>query len=279
MKSMTTVAVGQIDIELFDEQTNLERIEQVVARARRESDADLVVIPELSNIGYIKERDKHFGENYIDSASKLGGEFTGGLGELARHFDVHICAGMAELHPTVPGTLYNSAVVITPNGDIAGVHRKAHIPGYEKHYFIPASTNDAIRTDIGTLGVGICYDNQFAELTRGFALKGAEILVMLWNMPRFSNGGKILHNLTSVRAFENRMFAVSANRIGTTNGMEFFGHSAIASPLGEPLASAEDGEAVLTAQLDRSELIRERAQMTIFRDRRPDLYGALTQPL
>lgn len=274
-----TIAVGQIDIELFDEKANLERIEQVVARARQESAADLVVLPELANIGYIKGRDKHFGEKYIGAASKLGGEFTGGLGELARQYDVHICAGMAELHPTVPGTLYNSAVVLTPNGKIAGVHRKAHIPGYEKHYFVPANTNDVIRTDIGALGVGICYDNQFAELTRTFALKGAEILVMLWNMPSFSNGGSILHNLTSVRAFENRMFAVSANRVGTCHGMEFFGHSAIANPLGELLAAAQDGDELLVGALDRNELIRERAQMTIFRDRRPDLYEELAVAL
>lgn len=279
MKSHTTIAVGQFDVELFDEKTNLERIENVVARARKESNADLVVLPELANIGYIKGRDKLFGGKYINAASTLDGDFTGSLGEIARQYDMHICSGMAELHPVVPGTLYNSAVVVAPTGSILGVHRKVHIPGYEKHYFIPANTNDVIRTEIGVLGVGICYDNQFAELTRNFALKGAEILVMLWNMPRFSNDGSILHKLTAIRAFENRMFAVSANRTGANNEIEFFGHSAIANPLGELVAAAEEEDALLVGTLDRDEMIRERAQMTIFRDRRPDLYEELVRPL
>ena len=127
--------------------------------------------------------------------------------------------------------------------------------------------------------MGICYDNQFAELTRTYALKGAEILVMLWNMPRFSNQPEMLHRLTSTRAFENRFYAVSCNRIGENSGMEFFGHSAIADPLGELIASAKEEETIIAATLDRSMLITERAQMPVFRDRRPDLYGELVKPL
>ena len=114
-------------------------------------------------------------------ADKIPGEFTEALGEIARKYDVYIISGMTEAHPQIPATLYNSAVLIDPKGEVAGGHRKVHIPGYEKHYFIPANTTDVFHTEIGTIGIGICYDNQFAELTRTYALKGAEILVMLWN--------------------------------------------------------------------------------------------------
>lgn len=279
MKDKVAVAAVQMDVSLFDVNKNIERIRSAVETAKRENNADLVVFPELSNIGYIKGRDKQFGGRYMKCADKIGGEFTEALGEIADQHDVYIISGMAEAHATIPGTLYNSAVLIDPSGRLVGVHRKAHIPGYEKHYFIPANTNDVFDTDLGTIGIGVCYDNQFAELTRTYALKGAEILVMLWNMPNFSNDGTILHNLTSVRAFENRMYAVSCNRIGENNNIDFFGYSAIADPVGELIASARGEDTIIYGVLERDRVIEERAQMTIFRDRRPDLYDALVQPL
>ncbi|MGV9801681.1 carbon-nitrogen hydrolase family protein [Mycobacterium sp. NPDC003449] len=279
MKENVVVAAVQTDISLFDSGANLERIGAAVATAKKERGADLVVLPELSNIGYIRGRDKVFGAQYMKCAERIPGAFTDALGELAARHGVYIIAGMAEAHPTIPATLYNSAVLVEPSGRIGGVHRKVHIPGFEKHYFIPANRNGVFHTDLGTIGIGICYDNQFAELTRTYALKGAEILVMLWNMPNFSNDGRILHNLTSTRAFENRMFAVSCNRTGQNNDIEFFGCSAIANPVGELLAAAGGEDEIIHAVLERDRLIEERAQMTIFRDRRPELYDELVQPL
>ena len=279
MKEKVIVAAVQLDIALFDAAKNLEKMEAAIKVAKTEKNADLIIFPELSSIGYIKGRDKEFGCQYINCADKIPGEFTEALGNLARKYGVYIISGMTEQHPSIPGTLYNSAVLINPNGTLTGVHRKAHIPGYEKHYFVPANTNDVFETDLGTIGIGICYDNQFAELTRTYALKGAEILVMLWNMPNFSNDGTILHRLTSVRAFENRMYAISCNRIGENNGIDFFGYSAIANPLGELIASAEGEDTIIYGTLERNTLLTERAQMPVFRDRRPDLYGELTKPL
>ena len=279
MKDKVMVAAAQIDIALLDMAENLARIEKCVKEAKETKNADLVVFPELASIGYIRERNKEFGCSYIKGAQKVPGEFTEALGEISSKYDTYVICGMTEAHPLIPGTLYNTAVLMDPEGKLVGAHRKVHIPGYEKHYFVPANTTDVFHTDIGTIGMGICYDNQFAELTRTYALEGAEILAMLWNMPAFSNDGGMLHRLTSTRAFENRMFAVSCNRIGESAGMSFFGYSAIADPLGELLASAEGEEGIIYAQLEQDTLLRERAQMPVFRDRRPDLYGELVKPL
>ncbi len=279
MKDKVVVAAVQMDVVLYDMKANLQYIERSVKEAKEEQNADLVVFPELANIGYIRERNKEFGCNYIKVSEKVPGEFTDGLCEIAKNYGVYLISGMTEAHPKIAATLYNSAVLVTPKGEIAGVHRKAHIPGYEKHYFIPANTNEVFETEIGTIGIGICYDNQFAELTRSYALKGAEILVMLWNMPNFSNQPQMLHRLTSTRAFENRFYAVSCNRIGENGGISFFGHSAIANPLGELISAAADEETILYGVLERDLLLAERAQMSIFRDRRPELYGELTKPL
>jgi len=279
MKGEVVVAAVQTDIVLLDMAANISIIENAVKKAKKEQNADLVVFPELASIGYIRERNKAFGCSYVKGAEKIPGEFTDSMCEIAKQNDVYIITGMTEAHPDIPATLYNSAVLVDPKGSIVGIHRKVHIPGYEKHYFIPANTNGVFKTEIGTIGIGICYDNQFPELTRTFALKGAEILVMIWNMPSFSNKPEALQRLTSTRAFENRMYAVSCNRIGENSGMEFFGHSAIADPLGELIAVAGDEETILYATLERDMLLTERSQMPIFRDRRPDLYGELTKPL
>jgi predicted amidohydrolase len=279
MKEHVVVAAVQMDIDLFDMDANIGHIENSVKKAKEEKNADLVVFPELASIGYIRERNKQFGCSYVKAADKIPGKFTKSLCDIAKRYDSYIVSGMTEAHPDIPATLYNSAVLVDPKGSIVGVHRKVHIPGYEKHYFVPANTNDVFKTEIGTIGIGICYDNQFAELTRTYALKGAEILLMLWNMPRFSNQPAMLHRLTSTRAFENRFYAVSCNRIGANSGIEFFGHSAIADPLGELIASAEEEETIIYATLERDVLLAERAQMSIFRDRRPDLYGELVKPL
>src|SRR5690606_26377954 len=106
MKDKLTVAAMQTDIELFDVQRNLQRIDAAVTQAKQERDPDLIVFPELANIGYIKGRDKHFGGRYMNAAEKAPGEFTDALGEIAKASGAYIISGMAELHPTIPATLY-----------------------------------------------------------------------------------------------------------------------------------------------------------------------------
>jgi len=143
--------------------------------------------------------------------------------------------------------LYNSAVLISPKGELVGVHHKMHIPGEEKHYFMPGSTCDTYTTDIGNIGMSICYDGQFPEFTRSLALKGAEILCMIWNMPSFSNPPELLEHITATRAAENRMFAVSCNCLGVQGKIDFFGHSVISDPVGNFLATAGTKETIISA--------------------------------
>ena len=90
MKEKVVVAAVQMDITLFDMAANLNYIENAVKRSKEEQNADLVVFPELCSIGYIRERDKAFGHDYVMGADKIPGEFTEALGEIARKYDVYI---------------------------------------------------------------------------------------------------------------------------------------------------------------------------------------------
>lgn len=275
MKDTVIVSAVQMPTKWLDLKENIDYIKSSIAKAKNENNADLIVFPELSNTGYIKERDKKFGRQFIKYAEKIPGSSTEELGKQAKKYGVYLVVGLAEQHPEIPGMLYNSAILISPKGELVGVHHKMHIPGEEKHYFMPGSTCDTYTTDIGNIGMSICYDGQFPEFTRSLALKGAEILCMIWNMPSFSNPPELLEHITATRAAENRMFAVSCNCVGVQGKIDFFGHSVISDPVGNFLATAGTKETIISATLKEEVLLEERIQQPVFRDRRPDMYSYL----
>lgn len=275
MKDKVIVSAVQMRTKWLDLKGNFDYIKNSIAKAKNEENADLIVFPELSNTGYIKERDKKFGRQFIKFAEKIPGPSTEELGKQAKKYGVYLVVGLAEQHPEIPGMLYNAAVLINPKGELVGVHHKMHIPGEEKHYFMPGSTCDTYKTDIGNIGMSICYDGQFPEFTRSLALKGAEILCMIWNMPSFSNPPELLEHITATRAAENRMFAVSCNCLGVQGKIDFFGHSVISDPVGNFLATAGTKETIISATLKEEVLLEERIQQPVFRDRRPDMYSYL----
>lgn len=275
MKDRVLVSAVQMRTKWLDLKENFDYIKNSIAKAKNEENADLIVFPELSNTGYIKERDKKFGRQFIKFAEKIPGPSTEELGKQAKKYGVYLVVGLAEQHPEIPGMLYNAAVLINPKGELVGVHHKMHIPGEEKHYFMPGSTCDTYKTDIGNIGMSICYDGQFPEFTRSLALKGAEILCMIWNMPSFSNPPELLEHITATRAAENRMFAVSCNCLGVQGKIDFFGHSVISDPVGNFLATAGTKETIISATLKEKVLLEERIQQPVFRDRRPDMYSYL----
>jgi len=279
MKDTVIVSAVQMPTKWLDIKENIDYIKRSIAKAKNEDNADLIVFPELSNTGYIKERDKKFGRQFIKCAEKIPGPSTEELGKQAKKYGVYLVVGLAEQHPEIPGMLYNSAVLINPKGELVGVHHKMHIPGEEKHYFMPGSTCDTYKTDIGNIGMSICYDGQFPEFTRSLALKGAEILCMIWNMPSFSNPPELLEHITATRAAENRMFAVSCNCLGVQGKIDFFGHSVISDPVGNFLATAGTKETIISATLKEEVLLEERIQQPVFRDRRPEMYSYLLKSM
>jgi len=279
MKNQVIVSAVQMSTKWLDKEENLNFIKSSIEKVKKENNSDLIVFPELSNCGYIKDRDKVFGRQFTQMADTVPGYFTDEIGKQAKKHGVYVIVGLVKLHPEIPATLYNAAVLIDPKGEIVGVQHKMHIPGYEKHYFIGGTNCEPFKTDIGNIGISICFDGQFPEYTRTLALKGAEILCMIWNMPSFSNPPQLLEHITATRAAENRLFVVSVNRIGVDGKIDFFGHSVISDPIGNFLAKAGEEETVITATLKEDVLIEERLQQPVFRDRRPELYSYLLKSM
>ncbi len=219
---------------------------------------------------------------------------------LDRHPTVERMRGVArELGVVLPISVYeragvarfNTTVVLDADGRTAGVYRKSHIPqnpGYEeKYYFSPGDTGfHAIDTAYGRVGLGICWDQWFPEAARAFVLAGAECLLYptaIGSEPADPTYDSMRHwqNVMRGHAAANLVPVIASNRIGTeTEGatsLTFYGSSFIAGPTGELLQEANRTDpGVCTATVDLDAIRELRLSWGVFRDRRPDLYGALS---
>lgn len=267
------VAVAQMDPALGERERNREacvsRVEAAAAAGAR-----LVVLPECASSGYMFDS----AEEALPHAEPLDGPFVDALAQACARLDMHCVAGMLE---QAGDALHNTAVLVGPDGPI-GHYRKAHLPGLGVDRFVePGGELAVFDTELGRVGIEICYDIRFPEWTRAIALAGAELIAHPTNWPvagRFN-----AEVLTRSRAQENRVFLLSANRVGTERWATFCGWSQIVDVNGDRLAEAPGaGEALLTAEIDLDEARTKELNpvpgthdMHLFGDRRPDLYGSL----
>jgi N-carbamoylputrescine amidase len=205
----------------------------------------------------------------------------------------------AELHLVLPVSIFerdnnnffNTVVMIDADGQILGRYRKSHIPdgpGYgEKFYFTPGDTGfRAWTTRYGRIGVGICWDQWFPEAARLMALDGAEILLYPTAIgsepqdPTWDSSGH-WQRVMQGHAGANVMPVIAANRHGIEHGrhiaITFYGSSFMTDATGEIIASAgREQDQILYADYDLTAIAAQRAAWGLFRDRRPDLYSAIT---
>jgi len=185
---------------------------------------------------------------------------------------------------------YNSLAMIDDSGDIMGVYRKSHIPdgpGYEeKFYFRPGNTGFKVwKTRYGTVGVGICWDQWYPETARAMMLMGADVLFFPTAIGSEPHDPDLDTSRLWLRAMighavSNVVPVVAANRIGTEEGQTFYGHSFITDERGDYLDNFDKTQTgAVVATIDLDVVKRHRAAFGFFRDRRPDLYGRLTQDI
>lgn len=242
---------------------------QKVIQALQGTDNALVVLPELFATGYqfvSKEEVENLSEKVPD------GPTTKALMEVAKRKDLYIVGGIAE---EADGRIFNSAVFVGPEGFI-GVYRKTHLFFEEKLYFEQGNTGFRVfETDIARVGIMVCFDWFFPESMRTLALKGAQIICHPANLVL-----PYCPNSMPVRCLENRVFAVTANRIGVEErrpgkALRYIGLSEVVSPDGEVLFRAkEDAEVLYTTEVNLKEADDKSINPynDLFRDRRPEFY-------
>jgi predicted amidohydrolase len=269
------VAVAQLDPKLADKERNLDaclaRLDEAVAAG-----AELVVFPECAIPGYVYES----AEEARPYAEEIPGPSTAALEEACARLEVHVVCGLLERDGDA---IHNAAVLVGPHG-LIGSYRKSHLPFLGVDRYVEAGEElPVFDTAIGRIGIEICYDLRFPEVTRTLALAGAEIVCLPTNWPLAAAANAEL--LAPARAYENRVFLLVANRVGRERTAEFCGRSQIVDPNGERLAETDaTSEALLVADIDIARA-REKSivpvpgeyEMHLFGHRRPELYGALVE--
>jgi predicted amidohydrolase len=268
------VAVAQIDPALGEVQRNLEvclaRLEEAVSQG-----AELLVLPECALPGYMFES---AGEA-LPLAEEIPGPSVEALESACARLAAYVCAGMLERDGD---GVRNAAVLVGPEG-LIGVYRKTHLPylGVDR-FAVPGDELPVWDTPLGRIGIEICYDLRFPEVTRTLALKGADIVCHPTNFPVAARIQTEL--ITVARAAENRIYLLTANRCGKERWAEFCGWSQIVDPFGKRLAEAGPaGEALLVADIDldkardKDYVVPGEYELYLFGHRRPELYGALVE--
>ncbi|BFH61930.1 carbon-nitrogen family hydrolase [Paenibacillus azoreducens] len=259
------VALIQADIEIGNPKANKAYLgawmEKAVGGNPR---PDLLVLPEMWNTGYALEQ--------IDDIADPDGEDTRGwLSDFARKHRVMIVGGSVAVRKG--DRILNTMYAFDRDGRQVGEYSKLHLfrlMDEEKHL---AAGDEPVKFDLEglTAGASICYDIRFPELARSLALDGVKVLIVPaeWPHPRLHHWRTLL----MARAIENQMYVVACNRVGSSRGTDFFGHSLIIDPWGEIVAEGGEAEEIVTGTI-LPELVDEvRGRIPVFADRRPELYS------
>ena len=274
MQPSIRVAAVQMSTEPLASNANRAKVVRLPHDAAS-AGAELAVFPELCNTGYLTGARLEDREALYRAAETIPGPTTEDLGQVGRDRNIHLVVGLAERDPRRLGVLHNTAVLLNNQGRIVGLYRKVHCAAEEKFCFHPGAGASAYQTELGSVGLMICYDSLFPELARRLALQGADLVCVPFNWVRvgdFTPGR--LKRLIATRALENRTYFIGACKVGRWGDDLYLGASVVAGPSGEVLAEASSQEEeVVIATLQRDVLLRERLSWTPLRDRRPEAYG------
>lgn len=228
----------------------------------------IACLPELFDVGYDPDaRD----DVLVQLAEPVPGPLTERLCELARRLGMGLVAGVLECDPQVPEVLYDTAVLVSRSGELAGSYRKTHLYPSEHRWFRAGSRLPVFHLDGLRVGIAICFEHAFPQIAATLARRGAQLIL---NPSAVPVGYAYLQELRiRARAQDNQIFVAAVNHVGSEGATVYCGESLIADPRGDILARASSSEpGVVTAELDLSRIRSERLQEPVLRALRPELY-------
>jgi predicted amidohydrolase len=263
------VGIVQFDVMFGNPEENLKKIKSLIA----DKEADLLVLPELANSGYLFS-DKN---ELIDLSENIAdGKFCNALKEISNEKNCYIVSGICEKEGNQN---YNSSVLFCPDGKYF-VYRKIHLFDKEKKWFEPGNkileVHEISGDNFGKVKIGmmICFDWIFPETARTLALKGAQIICHPSNLVM-----KYCQRAMFTRALENHVFTITANRTGKdikSDGLiSFTGESVILNPKGDYLVKAsENNEECIVVEIDPNDALNKNVTSNnhLFDDRRIEFY-------
>lgn len=278
-----TLAITQMSCS-WDIDANIAKAEALVRDAAGKG-ANLILLQELFETPYFcsEQNAEHLDLAQPFDGNKLIAHFAALAGELGVVLPI-------SFFERTERQFFNSIAIADATGEVLGLYRKTHIPdgpGYqEKFYFTPGDTGFRVwDTAVGRIGVGICWDQWFPETARAMSLMGADVLLYptaIGSEPQDPTLNSRDHWRRTMQghAAANMAVLAASNRVGTERVGEeltFYGGSFIADETGGIVAELDRDEGVSMASFDLEAIRKARAAWGIFRDRRPDRYGVISQ--
>ena len=227
--------------------------------------AELIIFPEMALTGY------NIGDERIRAlAEPRSGAMIQGLRDVAQCHHIGVLCGFPE---RAGKQIFNSAALINATGTLLSICRKAHLFGDVDRAAFSAADALCPLVHFGgwALGLAICYDVEFPELVRSYALAGADaVLVPTANMQPYIG---VATRVVPARAEENEIYVAYANRVGSEGEFEYCGLSCVTGPDGIDLTRAGAGKEIIFADLSKDHLSQVRKSLSHLKDRRTDLYS------
>lgn len=263
------VAIAQLEFPYFTRDKNEEKVINLVRKAIVEK-VDLVLLPEGTNLGYFILDETKSKEEAQSLAMEMAHSFSSPwVKELRQEAKKGIYVACGSFIKMEKNGLSNSLLLFSPDGEIF-VYHKTHLfhlrEAREEDFVTRGHELVVISTDLAKIGLSICYDLNFPEVFRTLALKGAQIILLPAAWPKMA--GATWDILLPARALENQVYVLAC---GQTGG-EYYGHSKIIDYTGDILAEFEEEEGLRIAEIDIEREETWRKKVTLFDDRRPEIY-------
>ncbi|RAI80091.1 carbon-nitrogen family hydrolase [Macrococcoides goetzii] len=254
------IAIYQMEILPGEPEKNIEKVANWLSTL---DDVDIAVLPEMWNTSYTLEE-------LVNITSEEGQREIEKLSELAKQYQINIVGGSIAVK--VEDKIYNRAIVINKNGEHIHQYDKLHlVPMLDEPNYLTQGNNISIfEIDNVKMGVIICYDLRFPEISRKLALEGIEVLFVVaeWPIERISQFEKLLY----ARAIENQVYVIASNSIGKCDDTVFGGKSMVINPLGEATTKIILGEGTIQATVNIEEIRNIRTKIPLLKTRRADIY-------
>lgn len=255
------VAIIQFDVMIGQVKHNEALVAHLVEQAAAQG-AEVVVLPELWNMGYDLERLPSLAQTAQGSSVQL-------LQQLAKRLNLFIFGGT--IGEKKGDKFYNTAIIVDQNGDVVHRYRKVHLfPVFlrEQDYFEAGEEWGIVDTPWGTVGVITCYDLRFPALAHNLVLRGAKAIFISAQWP----SRRIDHwqLLAQARAIENQVYVFACNRTGKDSSGRYPGCSMVIDPLGNILAGGMEAkhQGIIMADIEFENLADVRYAMPVLENRR-----------
>lgn len=240
-------ACVQIAVEPNNINYNIDKCCTWLEKAVKEYEAELVVFPETITTGFTPNMPI---EAFYDMLKPIPGAHTEKIQKLAKELNTHVIFPLYERGEN--GIILNSSILIDDQGEILGNYRKTHPFPTERlgggGWTTPGEDTVVVETKLGKIGMIICYDGDFPELSRVLALKGAEIITRPSALLR---SYEIWEMVNKARAYDNHVYFLACNAVGPDAAKNYyFGHSMIVSPIAQIIALARGGEEIIAEKLN-----------------------------